>query len=121
MEKVVYFSYTLTCDFMEISFQQTGIAGAIKRIFPNVASQVLNGNASFEDQLVLDTEGVQVSIFKKVTDVIDSVTGIIKPKLTPYAIVNKCLITNDSFDISEGSIASHSQSFSYLTPLTFLS
>lgn len=110
---------TLSCEFMEIQFQKTGIKNAIRRIFPNIASQVLNGNASFEDQLILDVEGVQIDIFKKVTDVIDA-QGIIKPKLIPYAIVKNCLIESDSFDISEGSIAGHSQSFKYLTPLTFL-
>jgi hypothetical protein len=79
----------------------------------------LNGNSSFEDQLVLDVDGVQVDIFKKVSDVIDA-NGIIKPKLKPYAIVKNCLIESDSFDISDGAIAGHSQSFKYLTPLTYL-
>jgi len=110
---------TLTCDFMEIRFQQTGIPNAVRRIFPNIASQVLNGNPSFEDQLVLDVDGVQVDIFKKITDVIDA-QGIIKPKLVPYAIVQKCLIESDSFNITEGAVAAHNQSFKYLTPLTYL-
>lgn len=110
---------TLSCEFMEIEFQKTGIKNAIRRIFPNIASQVLIGETSFEDQLVLDVDGVQVDIFKKVTDVINP-DGTIKPKLKPYAIVKKCLIESDSFDISEGSIAGHSQSFKYMTPLTYL-
>lgn len=110
---------TLSCEFMEIEFQRTGIKNAIRRIFPNIASQVLTGETSFEDQLVLDVEGVQIDIFKKVTDVINP-DGTIKPKLRPYAIVQRCLIESDSFDISEGSIAGHSQSFKYMTPLTYL-
>lgn len=118
-QAVVEWDGTLSCDFMEITFKKTGITNAIRRIFPNIASQVLNGNASFEDQLVLDTDGVQVDIFKKVTDVVDA-NGIIKPKLEPYAIVKNCLIESDGFDISEGSIAGHSQSFKYLVPLTYL-
>lgn len=110
---------SISCDFMEILFQKTGITNAIRRIFPNIASQVLNGNASFEDQLVLDSDGVQIDVFKKVTDVIDA-NGIIKPKLLPYATIANCLIESDSFDISEGAIAGHSQSFKYLKPLTYL-
>lgn len=110
---------TLSCEFMEIEFQKTGIKNAIRRIFPNIASQALMGETSFEDQLVLDVDGVQIDIFKKVTDVINP-DGTIKPKLKPYAIVKKCLIESDSFDISEGSIAGHSQSFKYMTPLTYL-
>lgn len=110
---------TLSCEFMEVDFKKTGITDAIRRVFPNVASQVLNEETSFEDQLILDSEGVQVDIFKKVSDVVDA-NGIIKPKLEPYATVYNCLIESDSFDISEGSIAGHSQSFKYLTPITYL-
>ena len=102
---------------MEVNFAKTGITNAIRRAFPNIASQVLDGTSSFEDQLILDTEGVQVNIFKKISDVVGA-DGIIKPKLIPYAIVKNCLIESDSFDISEGSIAGHSQSFKYLVPLT---
>jgi hypothetical protein len=118
-QAVVEWEGTLSCDFMEVDFSKSGITNAIRRIFPNIASNVLNGGASFEDQLVLDTEGVQVDIFKKVSDVIDA-SGVIKPKLKPYAIVKNCLIESDSFDISEGSISGHSQSFKYLVPLTYL-
>ena len=112
---------TLSCEFMSVDFKNGGITNAIRRIFPNIASQVLNGQESFEDQLILDSEGVQVDIFKKITDVINPVTGFIKPKLTPYAIIRKCLIESDSFDISEGAIAGHSQSFKYLLPATYTS
>lgn len=118
-QAVIEWEGTLSCEFMEVNFTKTGITNAIRRAFPNIASQVLDGAASFEDQLILDTEGVQVNIFKKISDVVDA-NGIIKPKLTPYAIVKNCLIESDSFDISEGSIAGHSQSFKYLVPLTQL-
>lgn len=118
-QAVVEWDGTLNCDFMEIDFSTTGVKNAIRRIFPNIASQVLNGNASFEDQLVLDTEGVQIDIFKKVKDVVDA-QGQIKPKLKPYAIVKNCLIESEGFDISEGSISGHSQSFKYLVPITTL-
>lgn len=116
-QAVVEWDGTLNCEFMEIDFTKTGITNAIRRALPNIASQVLNEKSSFEDQLVLDTEGVQVNIFKKVSDIVDA-NGIIKPKLKPYAIVRNCLIDSESFDISEGSIAGHSQSFKYLTPIT---
>lgn len=110
---------TLSCEFMEVDFSKSGITDAIRRVFPNIASQILTGGSSFEDQLVLDSEGVQVDIFKKVSDVVDP-SGRIKPKLQPYATVYNCLIESDSFDISEGAIAGHSQSFKYLTPLSYL-
>lgn len=119
-QEVVEWDGTLTCDSMLVDFKNGGITNAIRRIFPNIASQVLSGNSSFEDQLVLDGDGVQVDIYKKVKDVVDS-NGIITPKIDPIAIVRNCLIESDSLDISEGSISGHSQSFKYLTPITYLS
>ncbi|NIG54738.1 hypothetical protein [Chitinophaga sp. Cy-1792] len=110
---------TLTCEFMEVRFDKTGIKNAIKRAFPSIGSQVLNDGSSFEDQLILDTDGVQLDIFKKVSDVIDA-QGVIKPKLQPYASVKNCLIESDSFNISEAAIAGHNQSFKYLTPITYI-
>jgi len=118
-ESVTEWEGTMSCEFMEISFQSTGITNAIRRAFANVNSQVLFGNPSFEDQLVLDDTGVQVDIFKKVTDVINPITGIITPKLQPYASLFNCFIESDSFDINEGSIAGHSQSFKYLKAIVY--
>lgn len=117
-EAVTDWEGTISCEFMEVRFEETGIPNAIRRKFTSTASQVALGNESFEDQLILDVDGVQIDIFKKVTDVIDA-NGIIKPKLTPYAIIKRCLIESDSFDISEGSISGHSQSFKYLDPLIY--
>ncbi|MBS0031604.1 hypothetical protein ACTJJ0_30850 [Chitinophaga sp. 22321] len=110
---------TLTCEFMEVRFDKTGIKNAIRRAFPNIGSQVLNDGSSFEDQLVLDADGVQLDIFKKITDVVDA-QGIIKPKLVPYASVKNCLIESDSFTIAESAIVGHNQSFKYLTPITYI-
>lgn len=110
---------SLSCESMLMSFKNGSIPNAIRRIFPNVASQVLTGDESFEDQLVLDSDGVQLDLFEKVTDVIDPVTGIIKPKLEPIAIIRNCLIESDTLDISEGTISGNSQSFKYLKPITY--
>lgn len=117
---VVEWDGTLSCDSMLVDFKNGALKNSIRRIFPNIASQVLQGNSSFEDQLVLDADGIQVDIYKKITDVIDA-SGVISPKTTPIAIVKHCLIESDSFDISEGSISGHSQSFKYLVPITYLS
>lgn len=117
-QAVVEWEGTLSCDFMEIRFEETGIPNAVRRKIGSTASQVLIGQTSFEDQLVLDADGVQIDIFKKVTDVIDP-NGFILPKLEPYATVYNCLIESDSFDISEGSVSGHSQTFKYLTPVTY--
>jgi hypothetical protein len=117
-EAVTDWEGTLSCDFMEIRFEETGIKNAIRRKFANSRSQVTSGDISFEDQLLLDVDGVQIDILKKVTDVVNP-DGTIKPKLEPYAVVKRCLIESDSFDISEGAVAGHSQSFKYLDPIVF--
>ena len=116
---VTDFEGTLSCEFFSVDLTKDGLKGAILRSFNNVGSRVLTGGDSFEDQMVLEETGIQVDIFKKVTDVIDPVTGVIKPKLVPFATIHKAFIESDSFDISEGAISGHSQSFKYLAPITF--
>lgn len=105
----------LSCDFIMVNLTKTGIKNAIRRDFANVASQVLVGATSFEDQVVLDVDGVQIDIFKKVTDVINA-DGTINPKAIPIAIITSCLIESDSFDIGEAALSGRSQTFKYLLP-----
>ena len=107
---------TVTTDFMMINLKQTGIPGAIRRDFDSATSQVLNGNASFEDQLVLDDSGVQVDVFKKVKDVQMS-DGKIIPKVAPIAVIKRCMIDSDAMNIAEGGVSSRRQSFKYLDPV----
>lgn len=116
-QAVVEWDGNLSCDFYEIRFETTGVPGGIRRDMLNVASQASKGTPSFEDQLILDTEGVSLDIYKKISDVIDQTTKLIKPKLIPYAIINNILITADSFEIGEGSISGHRQAFKCLTPI----
>lgn len=108
---------TLTCSAMTMQFTKGVLPNAIRRNFTNIGSQALAGNPSFEDNLVLDSDGIDVEIYEKVTDIIDPSTGNIKPKVIPHAIVRKCLIESDSFDISEGAISGSDQSFKFLLPI----
>lgn len=116
---VVAFAGSVNCSFIEVSFRKTGLPGAVKRTFDNVFSQVLNGNSSMEDQLVLDGDGITMDIFRKVEDFIDPTTGLIRPKLDVYVTVRNMLIETDGFDITEQGLAGHNQTFKYLTPITF--
>lgn len=111
------FSGTVSCEFMSDDFTKEGIRKALRRDIKSINSQLATGGASFEDQLVLDSDrGVQIDIFKKIEDIIDA-NGNIIPKAVPYAIIQRCLIDSDSFNISEGAIGSHNQSFRYLDPI----
>jgi len=67
---------------------------------------------------VLDDIGVDVEIYKKMTDIIDPNTGLIKPKAVPYATVRGLFIESDNVTISEGNVAGRNQSFRYLYPVT---
>jgi hypothetical protein len=120
---VVRWAGTLTCSFWEIGYAESGIPGAIRRDVGvgNTTSQIASGinTPNFEDQLVLDSDGVEVDIFKKGEDVIDPSTGLINPKAVPYAIVGRCLIKSDNVTIDEGQPSGRSQTFVYLDPVVY--
>jgi hypothetical protein len=114
---------TLSCSFWEIDYTSSGIPDAILRAvgISNAVSQIASGNntPNFEDNLVLNVTGVEIDIYKKATDTVDSVTGLITPKLTPYAIVGRCLIESDNVNLDEGNISGRDQTFQYLDPIVF--
>lgn len=105
---VLSWAGTVSCDFYEVDFTTTGVPGAIRRD--------VQTNQQFEDQLLLDYDGVQLDIFKKEEDLIDS-DGLIIPKAVPYATLGSVLIESDGADLSEGAISGHSQQFRYLFPI----
>lgn len=100
---------TISCEFYEVDFNTTGIPDAIKRD--------VQTNKEFEDQLLMNSEGVQIDIFKKIEDVVDPDTGLFKTKVKPHAIVRRCFIEVDGLDITEGAVSGHNQSFRFLDPI----
>lgn len=118
---VTEWSGTVSCSFWEISYEKSGVPGAIRRDvgLGNAASQISSGinTTNFEDQLVLDSEGIQLDLYKKVEDVVDANTGLIIPDVVPYAIIGRCLIESDNITIDEGNISGRDQSFVYLDPV----
>lgn len=118
---VVEWSGTVSCSFFEMSYEASGVNGAIRRDVGvgNAGSLIASNNAqtNFEDNLVLDTVGVQLDIYKKVKDIIDPTTGLIVPGLKPYAIIGHCLIESDNVTIDEGNVSGRDQTFMYLDPI----
>lgn len=108
---VVGWAGSVTCDFYEISFKETGITRAIRRDVQN--------NQQFEDNLLLNPDGVQIDVFKKIEDAIDPNTGLKIAGVEPYAIIKRCLITDEGFDVTEGTVAGHNQSFKFLDPIIY--
>jgi len=117
---VVEWAGTVSCSFFEINFKKSGIPNAIRRDvgIGNAASQIATGNAqtNFEDDLALSTQGVQLDLYKKLKDIIGP-TGLIVPKIEPYAIIGRCLIESDSINIDEGNVSGRDQTFMYLDPI----
>lgn len=103
---------SLTCAFYEFDFSQSGLT-------PDAIKRILQTSQEFEDQLVLNPDGIQVEIYKKVEDAIDPVTQLIKSKLTPFAVIKRILIESDSFDIAEGQVSGRNSSFRYLDPIIY--
>lgn len=102
---------TLSCDFYEVDFSTTGVPQAIRRD--------VQTNQQFEDQLLLDADGVQLDIFKKVEDIRDPNTGLISAKVQPFAIIKNLFINSDGADITEGAVSGHNQSFQYISPVIY--
>lgn len=117
---VVEWAGTVSCSFFEINFKDSGVPGAIRRDVGagNAQSQIATGNnnTNFEDDLVLRTQGVQLDVYKKMQDVLGP-TGLIVPKVAPYAIIGRCLIESDSINIDEGNVSGRDQTFTYLDPI----
>jgi len=102
---------TLSCDFYEVDYRKTGIPDAIRRD--------VQTNQEFEDNLLLNHDGVQVDIFKKVEDFVDPNTGLKKAKAQPYAVIKRLLIESEGADLTEGAISGHNQSFIFLDPIIY--
>ncbi|MEX1384020.1 hypothetical protein [Lutibacter sp.] len=108
---VVQWSGTLSCSIIEVDFDKGGIKNAIRRD--------VQSNEEYSDQLLLNPNGVQIDIFKKISDVIDPNTGLIRSTIKPFAVITKVLIDSDSFNINEGQVVLRDQSFRFLSPVIF--
>jgi len=73
----------------------------------------------FVDSLILNEEGVQLVIFKKVADFIDPTTKIVRSTPKVYATINKVFLNRKGMNINESQIAGVDQSFDFLEPIIF--
>lgn len=117
---VVEWSGTVSCSFFEINWKKSGIKDAIRRDvgIGNAISKIATGNnqSNFEDNLVLDTVGVQLDVYKKIKGSIGA-DGLVIPGVEPYCIVGHCLIESDNVTIDEGNVSGRDQTFMYLDPV----
>jgi hypothetical protein len=73
----------------------------------------------FVNTVLLQEDGVQIDIMRRVKDTQDPNTKIIKTKLETFASIKGCFSTREGFDISEGQIAGRDVDFEYTTPILF--
>ncbi len=107
---VVSHSANGSMDFYEITFQNTGIPGSIRRD--------VQTKGQFETQMIL-RDPFAIHIFKRIEDAVDPATGLKTENAVPYAIIPDMLINSEGADITEGSISGHNVSFTYLSPVIY--
>ena len=100
---------TLTCQFYEVRFDQTGIPGATNRNAPSVAQ--------FVDDILLQESGVDVVIYQKVSSGVDPNTGLNISELRAHATIQGCFVDREGMDINEGQISGKDQDFTYINPI----
>lgn len=79
----------------------------------------VNNLQEFVDTVLLQEDGVQVDILKKVKDSVDPNTGIITPRYEIFGSIRGGFLTREGFDISEGQISGKDVDFEYLEPILF--
>src|SRR5882757_3692374 len=101
---------TLTCGFFLIDFSISPIPGAINR----------NANSiqQWEDTLILQEDGVQIDLMRKVT-ASQNALGIITSTLAIFASIKGCFANRESFDITESQISGRNVDFDYITPILY--
>lgn len=107
------FTGSLNAGFYSITFNNQD------QLIKNALLRNVNNVQEFVDTVLLQENGIQIDIMKKVKDYQDPNTGIIYPQLELFASVRSCFATKESFDISEGQISGRDVDFEYLTPILF--
>lgn len=127
---VTEWSGSLSCSFFELNYKIAGLSDAIRRDVGvgNTGSLITPGGggfpSSFEDNLVLDTEGITVHIYKKVKDAALSPTPggpvpLHRANSKTYAVLHRCLIESDNVTIDEGNVVGRDQTFTCLDPVVY--
>ena len=103
-------SGTLNCGAFLIDLSVPVIPGAFNRL-AQTADQ-------FFDTMLLNSDGVQIDIMRKVYGSTNS-QGIILPKFVVLVSIKMAFATREIFDISEGQISGRDIDFEYMTPFLF--
>lgn len=103
---------SLSCSFYCVDFSISVMAAAMVRKVASIEE--------WANTVLLQENGIQIDIMRKVKDTIDPATGIITPKLETFASVAGCVLSKEGFDISESQISGRDAEFEYTTPILFI-
>jgi len=101
---------TLSAGSYLIDFAKNVISKALQREVQTLEE--------FVDTVLLQEDGIQVDIMRKVKDSVSG-TGVITSKLEVFASIKGCFITRESFDITESQISGRDVDFEYTTPILY--
>lgn len=111
---------TVSCSFYSIRYEEDGVAG----IEGNPSTGVTRKAGSvgeWVEHVLLQEQGVDLDIFKKVQDAIDPATGLLKNNNPePFARIEGMFLDRDGFDITENGISGRDQDFTYMNPIIII-
>ncbi len=103
---------SLTCQSFMIDLQQAGLTGAPNRLTNDVQK--------FANTLLLDEQGIDVYIYKKIKETVNPTTGIVETVLEELiAAIRGCYVEREGFDITDGQVSGRDQDFTYINPVLF--
>lgn len=106
-------SGSLNAGFYSITFNNQD------RLIKTALLRNVNNLQEWVDTVLLQENGIQIDIMKKIKDYQDPTTGIIYPNFELFASIRGAFSTKESFDISEGQISGRDVDFEYITPILF--
>lgn len=106
-------SGTLNAGFYSITFNNQD------ELIKTALLRNVNTLQEWVDTVLLQEDGLQIDVMKKVKDYQDTATGIIYPQLEVFASIRGAFSTKEGFDISEGQISGRDVDFEYITPILF--
>ena len=98
-------------SYNSVNFRTDGIPDALKRKVGSLQQ--------FVDTLILGEEPITINIFRRKEESKDAKTGLVTCGLENFATIKDFYLENDTWSISNESIATKTQSFRYSTPIIY--
>jgi hypothetical protein len=73
----------------------------------------------FSDTLLLQEEGIQLDLFRKVAVSQNPNNGVITGGLEPWATISGLFATRENFNITESQVSGRNADFEYINPIIF--